>query len=1493
MKLKVIYLALGGLLAFALLLTNFLTPDTKSESLEAEPVLSSALALTTSTIEERHSCDSDACGHNAAPSNQIPAALDTVIEDGALSFLASHLPGKKQLLSPEINNVLRAHLSVGDELTLNLPSFQLIGRTQSIHIEGSVTNIGIDLDNGLGRAVFTIHKEGRIRGSILLNGRAEAYQITGQYGEPLEITDTTVSGLLCAPTGATYPLTNNAGFLAVNPNPRQSIAHAQASFTQVAESSWPSSDYVIYIDFDGETITSPAWNNGITIDAEPHPQANNGNWVTAVWERVREDFAPFNINVTTDRDVYESAEVSKRVMCIVTPTDTASPGSGGVALLNTFGDGVPCWTFSGGEFACADTISHEVGHTLGLVHDGALDGDVEYYGGHGTGETSWGPIMGAPFPSGSADDSVPEDYKNVTQWSQAEYANAVNYDNGVRISPQDDLQLIADNGFGYRADDHIDSLASLASGLNNLGGVINERGVIETTGDIDFFRISSLDGEFNISANALDVNSQEKEGPGSLTAGANLAVELSLYDSAGNLIEAVNPTSTLGASITRVLTEGEYYVSVQGASRGDPASTGFSNYASLGQYTLTGTFSTGPLSVSGGVNQNVLVVDGDSTPQVSDGTAFGLFAITDALSLENTFKFQNTSPDLLTISSIGFADGNFSINTIVPLVIPIDSSLDRALVFASSDVGIVKDTLLIEYFVASDPSRIYTYSFSLQAVVTKTTDDDNYEENDNLFVATSLPENESLINLSGDGRQKDNDWYRINVLPGFNEITVDCRFIHEDGDINIALYDGRGYLKATSTTTTDNESIVAVVDSEGGSYHIRVYGDNLSNTYDLLWEGLSPLIPIAGAEDNYESNNTFVSARDKAALLPKGAMLSSVDGEGTQYDNDWYKLIVDPNESEITVTLSNTSFTGAISLGLYNSRGYLVATSDEDVDEQKVVYYSSLASGTYYARVYGDNTGDQYDLIYDDAVSTTITIGDDNYEQNDTLSSAYSLVSEEGKDLSDIMGDGIQLDNDWYQIAAGPGENVIEVDIRNVSSLVEELEETAVTMTLYDSRGYPIYTLSDIATDDSALIRVKTGEVQYLRFSGANAGRAYDFAWESRFASESDDTFEDNDTRLTSFDLTGNEAQLLSRVSVGIQDDADWFEIQASTGDNALRASLNFTHLDGDLTLGLYDNGGVLVSESTSTNDNESIAADIPEVLGAPETYYLYVSGPNLGTAYDLIWSSLSNLDDDDYELNNDFDSAYQLPAEGSGSLAGLSGLGIQADDDYYILDVPVGADSVQIFVAFDHDQGDMDLFVFDASQVAVEAVRTATDNEFISLPTSALGGAMYILIDGFIFDTGNEYDLEWAFTVGDDDEGLLADADLDQIGDAWEYQYFGRLTAINSLLAESNIDNDLLPVWAEYALFTDPNEANSSILQSYLEEGHIRVKYVRSKDAVDAGYRYTVLESDSLTFSNPVQSPLIDTIDHGDYEEVIHQSTHSIDEVSRCFFRLKVEQPE
>lgn len=162
--------------------------------------------------------------------------------------------------------------------------------------------------------------------------------------------------------------------------------------------SLPGAEAVVYIDVDGEVVSGTRWNNldGVPDTINAAPAGFDEARIREVWEEVAEDMRPFKINVTTDRTVFDAAAVGKKMMCIVTPTDIAVPGTGGVAFLNSFYDGSidPCWAYNRSVGSCAMTISHEVGHTFGLLHDGLTSQDQpEYHRGNGT----WGPIMGAPF----------------------------------------------------------------------------------------------------------------------------------------------------------------------------------------------------------------------------------------------------------------------------------------------------------------------------------------------------------------------------------------------------------------------------------------------------------------------------------------------------------------------------------------------------------------------------------------------------------------------------------------------------------------------------------------------------------------------------------------------------------------------------------------------------------------------------------------------------------------------------------------------------------------------------------------------------------------------------------------------------------------------------------------------------------------------------------------------------------------------------------------
>jgi hypothetical protein len=73
-----------------------------------------------------------------------------------------------------------------------------------------------------------------------------------------------------------------------------------------------------------------------------------------------------------------------------------------------------------------------------------------------------------------------------------------------------------------------------------------------------------------------------------------LRLEVKLYDSAGTLLQTANSADVSGVNngtqqvtLTRTVTAGVFYVSVDGIGNGDVLTTGYTDYASLGQYTGT------------------------------------------------------------------------------------------------------------------------------------------------------------------------------------------------------------------------------------------------------------------------------------------------------------------------------------------------------------------------------------------------------------------------------------------------------------------------------------------------------------------------------------------------------------------------------------------------------------------------------------------------------------------------------------------------------------------------------------------------------------------------------------------------------------------------------------------------------------------------------------------------------------------------------------------
>ena len=338
-----------------------------------------------------------------------------------------------------------------------------------------------------------------------------------------------------------------------------------------ALASRPGSTRTVYLDFDGATYSGTRWKNGAEIVSPAYSIDGDRSTFSDVeraqiylaWRTVAEDYAPFDVNVTTVRPDpsaltrTSTSDQTYGMPVVISPTNSVGSGCGcgGISYLGIFGtvgatDYQPAWIFTDGSGTGGDNmgqiISHEVGHTFGLSHDGTSQ--ASYYGG----AKGWGPIMGASYG------------RRASHWSSGEYADANNV--------QDDTAVIARTA-PVVADDH----ANGPLGATQLAAGTAMPGMITTRTDTDAFTFSAY------GRTALAV-----AGP---AGSSNLDVRLTILSSLGVTVATIDPAADIADdasmsatwSVDLPATTATYLAVVDGTGSGAPAEAGrYSDYGSLG-----------------------------------------------------------------------------------------------------------------------------------------------------------------------------------------------------------------------------------------------------------------------------------------------------------------------------------------------------------------------------------------------------------------------------------------------------------------------------------------------------------------------------------------------------------------------------------------------------------------------------------------------------------------------------------------------------------------------------------------------------------------------------------------------------------------------------------------------------------------------------------------------------------------------------------------------
>ena len=492
--------------------------------------------------------------------------------------------------------------------------------------------------------------------------------------------------------------------------------------------------------------------------------------------------------------------------------------------------------------------------------------------------------------------------------------------------------------------------------------------------------------------------------------------------------------------------------------------------------------------------------------------------------------------------------------------------------------------------------------------------------NDNPAQATLLQESETMVRdlflCPGE-----TDWYQLDVKAG-TFLTVDARFAHDDGDIDIQLFlaDGESLLDE-SRSTTDNERVeldagtdltvlvrvffqVPVVNASG--YRLLINRDQTSG--------------MVCPDDGNEPDDNIGAAKDLVSDMPYEGRLCAADP-------DWFALRNVPAGQRISARLDFIHRLGDLELELYRAGSRVPLARATSVTDNETIEFDARYAGDYFFRVFAKRADQNvYTLRADLRPNPAAACLDDRFEPNDEPSAATrapDATMTVAPDLTLCPGD-----EDWYVVNLGPGEAVTaEVGFQPASDIELRLyrpgSNSATTAALRGAllRSQREFLAYRAPGPGDYLLRVHGVDERQSSPYELRVDRQPPFICEPDMV-EGMMTM-NGSSMADAFPLPDPAPTRLDGLTFCSGDD-DWYQVQLPVG---FRHYMRLHYIDQDATLdlALHDNAGTQLAATGGAGvDVKEIAGNVPDRAAASLSCSCTYSSPEAWRPPTASWSTPS-----------------------------------------------------------------------------------------------------------------------------------------------------------------------------------------------------------------------------------------------------------------------------